>query len=262
MPTKPKGKLPPNTVLKDGVLFNPQGDTIRQYLSGEKRFINEAVSSYRPRSLSSVLEQSRRSNIEGGLVKPLPVNIPMRQEYGLIEDKEVNPMDQYLPEFGFGSWLADFAPKLASAIPIVGQIAGPVLQAGMSIIGGIKANKAAQADADAQQLLFDEQAAGQKKQQGIMDRQTRAGNIVDQDQISYGATFEDGGILGNDLMGQNPQIVDYSNGEKHGESAVGGIPVDARGNPATTSKSSAVGLTEKGEITWNGYIFSDKLKTE
>lgn len=69
--------------------------------------------------------------------------------------------------------------------------------------------------------------------------------------------------MGGNLMmggGQNQlQINDYTNGNTHDE-GVGGIPVDARGNPATTSKSSVVGLTEKGEVTWNGYVFSDKIK--
>lgn len=421
MPTKPKGKIPANTTLKDGVLFNTQGDTIRQYVQDEQRFINEPVSGYRPSALSSVLNQSRRSNIEGGLVEPLPTQIPMRQQYGLTGDKEFDSMSQYLPEFGFGSWLKDNAAGLlggagsiASAIPIIGSIAGPILSGIGSIVGGAQANKAAQADADAQQLSLDEQAAAQKEQQDLANRQTRAGNIVDQKQINYGSTFENGGELtayqkaakakadqnlerGKELYGplrgqidqvltaagenylgrlhpmgtqqnydkmmvdgrirnippmddmlmemqtklkelspeavnkmsdvinstvftgkklhpkkrdgmtlkdfnkwrkentdisagemlkysnhlrklnkqgytfenggqigqglmEQPQITEYSNGQTHDESAIGGIPVDARGNPATTSKQSAVGLTEKGEVTWNGYVFSDKLK--
>jgi hypothetical protein len=264
------GKLPANTKLKDGVLFNTQGDTIRQYLPDEQRFINEPVSGYRPSALSNVLNQSRESNIRGGLVEPLPVNIPMRQQYGLSRNQEsADFMSQYLPEFGFGSWLKDNAAGLlsgtgaiASAIPGIGTIAGPIMSLAGSIVGGAQAGKAAQADADAQQLLLDEQVAAQKEQQSIMDRQIRTGNIVDQKQINYGATFENGGQIGEGMMNQQPQIIDYSNGEKHGESAVGGIPVDARGNPVTTSRQSAVGLTEKGEVTWNGYVFSDKLKTK
>jgi hypothetical protein len=164
-----------------------------------------------------------------------------------------------LPEYAFGSWLKDnsqdvlgTAGALAGAIPVIGSIAGPILSGIGSLIGGKKA-------AAAEQLALDEETAAQKEQQDLMDRQTRTGNIVDQKQINYGATFENGGPIGQGFVGQ-PQITEYSNGTKHDESAIGGIPVDARGNPATTSRQSAVGLTEKGEVTWNNYVFSDKLK--
>lgn len=258
---KKTGKLPANSKLKDGVIYNTQGDTIRHYVPTEDRFINEPVSGYRPSKLSGVLEQSRNRNIKGGLVEPLPVNIPMRQEYGLSKQKPVDSMSPYLPEYGFGSFLANFAPKIASAIPVIGQIAGPVLQAGMSIFNGIKANKDAQEQAGADQLMLDEQAAAQKEQQRVTDLNTRRSNIIDTKQVNYGATFEDGGQIGMGFMNQQPQITEYENGNTH-QQGVGGIPVDAKGNPATTSRGSAVGLTEKGEVTWNGYVFSDKLKNE
>ena len=268
MPTKQKRKIPPNTSLKDGVFFNTQGDTIRQYIPSEERFINSPMSAFRPSKISSILDQSRNANIEGGLVERLPVNIPMRQQYGLADQKPIDPMAPYLPEFGFGSWIKDNGAGLlqgagtaVSAIPIIGSIAGPILSGIGSIFGGIKKNKQAQADADAQQTMLDEEAAAQKEQQALADRQTRATNIIDQGQINYGGTFEDGGLLGQNSLSQ-PQITEYTNGQKHRESATNGIPVDARGNPATTSRQSAVGLTERGEVTWNGYVFSDKLRSK
>jgi hypothetical protein len=70
---------------------------------------------------------------------------------------------------------------------------------------------------------------------------------------------EDGGQIGMGFMNQQPQITEYSNGNTHQE-GVGGIPVDAKGNPAKMSRTSAVGMTEKGEVTWNGYVFSNRLK--
>lgn len=183
-----------------------------------------------------------------------------------FENGGLLPNEYGLPELGFGSWLKDNASgllkgagALASAIPIIGSIAGPVLKGIGGVVGSVQANKVAQGQADADQLALDEQVAAQEEQQALADRQTRASNIVDQGQASYGATFENGGPIGQGFTGQ-PQITEYTNGQKHGESAVGGIPVDARGNPATTSRQSAVGLTEKGEVTWNGYVFSDKLK--
>jgi len=185
-----------------------------------------------------------------------------------FENGGLLPTEYELPELGFGSWLKDNAAgllggagTLASAIPIIGSIAGPVLKGIGSIVGAAQENKAAQGQADADQLALDEQVAAQKEQQALADRQTRSTNIVDQGQVNYGATFENGGPIGQGSLGQ-PQITEYSNGQRHGESATNGIPVDARGNPATTSKSSAVGLTEKGEVTFNGYVFSDKLMTK
>jgi len=190
---------------------------------------------------------------------PLGFSVPDAINRTSIGAPQTAPQTQ-LPEFGFGSWLNDnsqdilgTAGALAGAIPVIGPIAGPVLSGIGSLIGNKKA-------AAADQTLLDDEAASQKKQQAGLDRQTRISNVVDRNQVNYGATFENGGQIGEGFTGQ-PQITEYTNGEKHGESAVGGIPVDARGNPATTSKQSAVGLTEKGEVTWNGYVFSDKLKS-
>jgi len=205
---------------------------------------------------------------------PLGFSVPDAINRTSVGAPQVSPDQLFegggvLPEYGFGSWLKENsglisgAGKLASMIPVVGTIAGPIISGIGAVAGGLDAADKAQEGADAEQAILDEKAEGVRKQKFLADRQTRSANIVDSKEINYGPSFmENGGLLGNDLMGQNPQIVEYSNGEKHGESAVGGIPVDARGNPATTSRQSAVGITEKGEITWNGYVFSDKLKTE
>jgi hypothetical protein len=76
-----------------------------------------------------------------------------------------------------------------------------------------------------------------------------------QQDMNYGATFAYGGDL---LM--NPQIVNYSDkADKHSE-GIGGVPVDTKGNPAKTSRMSAVGMTEGGEVAWSGYVFSNRLK--
>lgn len=177
---------------------------------------------------------------------------------------------QGLPELGFGSWLGDNAGKIlktaggiVSVIPGVGQIAGPILigagAATDSIVGGVRNKRADQQLATDAQLAIDEQTTADKQQQDLMNLTTRRSNLVDQT-VNYGATFEDGGEIGQGLLGEQPQIVEYINGGKHDESATRGIPVDARGNPATTSRQSAVGLTEEGEVTWNSYVFSDKIK--
>jgi hypothetical protein len=159
-----------------------------------------------------------------------------------------------MPEYGFGSWIKENgagllkgAGSLVSMIPGIGQIAGPVLSTAGSVIGGIQQKNAQQ---DAAQAQVEAAEAAEAEKQRVMNLDTRRKNIVDQNQMSYAPTFG----LGGNLM-----INDYTNGNTHQE-GVGGIPVDARGNPATTSRSSVVGLTEKGEVTWNGYVFSDKIK--
>lgn len=159
-----------------------------------------------------------------------------------------------MPEYGFGSWLKENgagllkgAGSLVSMIPGIGQIAGPVLSTAGSVISGVQQKNAQQ---DAAQAQVDQAEAAAAEEQRLIDRNTRTGNIVNKNQMAYAPTFANGGNL---------MINDYTNGNTHQE-GVGGIPVDARGNPATTSKSSMVGLTEKGEVTWNGYVFSDKIK--
>lgn len=46
-------------------------------------------------------------------------------------------------------------------------------------------------------------------------------------------------------------------GQKH-SGPNGGIPVDNNGNPTTLSGKQPVALTEDGEVSWNGYVFSNR----
>lgn len=160
----------------------------------------------------------------------------------------------YLPEYGFGSWLGDNAGKILktaggvmSAIPVFGQIAGPIVAgAGIAtdaIVKGVRNKK----------LLADQEEEGE-----FDERVNDISNSQVNGPILGG--YAEGGQIGQGMMSQNPQIVNYSKGNTHQE-GVGGIPVDVKGNPSTVSKQSAVGMTEKGEVTWNGYVFSDKLTT-
>ena len=171
-----------------------------------------------------------------------------------------------MPQYGFGSWLKENAggllkgaSSLVSLIPGVGQIAGPILNVAGAAVGGIQANKKAQKDADAQQKLIDEKVASDKKGQFLSELDIREQNLFGEEDknINYGATFGYGG----DLMMQ-PQITEYSEKANLHSEGIGGVPVDAKGNPAKVSKTSAVGMTEGGEVTWNGYVFSNKLKTK
>jgi hypothetical protein len=170
-----------------------------------------------------------------------------------------------LPEYGFGSWLKSAAgglfkgaSSLAGLIPGIGSIAGPVLDLAGSVLTAGQQRKADKALAEQQQKEINAKIEADKKLQLQQQLLARTSNLFGGDQdINYGATFAYGGDL---LM--NPQIVNYSNkADKHSE-GIGGIPVDIKGNPTKTSKMSAVGMTEGGELAWDGYIFSNKLKVK
>ena len=183
----------------------------------------------------------------GGFNVPTPEQLPPRNQYGGYIG---------LPEYSFGSWLGDNAGGIlkgagavASLIPAVGLIAGPALMgagaATDAIVGHVRGNRA-------------EDALGIKEQQDaeLAAQQSKLGT-----QPTYAATFQDGGSLMGQFGGnQNPVINEYNGGSNTHQQGVGGVPVDAMGNPSAVSRQSAVGLTEKGEVTWNGYVFSDKLK--
>lgn len=180
--------------------------------------------------------------------------------------------DYLLPQLGFGSWLKENASgllkgagSLAKLIPGVGQIAGPILNIAGSIIGKNQQDKAARAE---QQKLIAEKEAADKKNKFNMELANRKQSLFGgaEQGINYGETFAFGGdmmggmMMENQMKQQQPQITEYSDKADLHEEGIGGVPVDARGNPATVSKTSAVGLTEGGEVTWNGYVFSNRLK--
>jgi hypothetical protein len=190
----------------------------------------------------------------------------------LAGGEQIDPLNYIgLPEYGFGSWLKENAggllkgaSSLVKGIPLVGDIAGGIFDLAGSVVGAVQKNKADKAAAEAEQARLDEEAAAQAEVGRQKNLALRTESIVDKDQASYASTFETGGdLLLNEEEAQFdniPQITEYSQKANSHDEGIGGIPVDARGNPATTSKSSVVGLTEAGEVTWNGYVFSDKLK--
>jgi hypothetical protein len=65
-----------------------------------------------------------------------------------------------------------------------------------------------------------------------------------------------GGQLKN-TFNRTPNIVNYKGQTHNGPDE--GIPVDEEGNPSVVSGKEPIALTENGEVTWNGYVFSDKL---
>ena len=184
---------------------------------------------------------------------------------------------ELLPEYGFGSWLKNNAGGILKGAgniakplwPPIGTIVGGVLDIAGAAVDGVKANKQAQSEADLQaqelaqeQKRLNEEADAQKQANYRADLGNRRSSFLQANEaITYGGVA----ALGGDMNGMldtsvgNPMINEYSNkAYKHGEGP-NGVPVDNKGNPSATSKQSAVGLTEGGEVTWNGYVFSDQI---
>ena len=203
----------------------------------------------------------------GGVLKPTYKTVNKRNlnKYSNGED---------LPEYADGGWFGTImsgASTIANFLPPpISTIAGPVLKIAGAIGTGIAANKQAQADADAagllqdkEQAMLDQQAADVAASQKTAEFNTKNASFTNrQKQISYGSSVAANGGDMNGLLKSNvgnPMITEYSDKAfKHGEGP-NGIPVDSKGNPSSVSNNSAVGLTEGGEVTYNGYVFSDKL---
>jgi hypothetical protein len=181
--------------------------------------------------------------------------------------REKNNSAKILPEYGFGSWLKQNgagllkgASSLVSAIPGIGQIAGPILSVAGSTIESVQKNKADQGMANAQQSQIDAKAAGDAKLAYDSNLQTRNQNLFSGKDINYGGTF----AMGGDLMpmkdnGQLNIVKLPKNADKHSE-GIGGVPVDIKGNPTSMSHSSVVGMVEGGELMYNGFVFSNNKK--
>jgi len=242
--------------------FNsPQIQNQMKLQGKDRNYINSYQPSNYQQSLTS--EQTRQKHFVG------PPEAPQFLDGGQLYGQG------FLPEYGFGSWLKENAGGLlkgAGALskflpPPISTIAGPILNIAGGVVSKVQAKNAEtdaqQAQADSDQAALDEAAAAQEETQRLSGVNTRSAGLRDQakDFATYGSSvaLAHGGQIGSGITGQQAQITDYSGGNTHQE-GIGGIPVDAKGNPATVSNRSAVGLTEKGEVTWNGYVFSDKLK--
>lgn len=135
-------------------------------------------------------------------------------------------------------------------------LGGALLTTGISMIGGAIQNQR-------NRRLEQEKA----EQEQLLNRQQVAADELSFNPIpNYTPTFQKGGNMRRQTQspmspmqpGQD-QFIDYKNGQTHG-GPDGGIPVDERGQPAETSGAPEVALTEKGEVTFNGFVFSNDIK--
>lgn len=77
--------------------------------------------------------------------------------------------------------------------------------------------------------------------------------------IHYYDKKEMGGQINDNKRLIKKPIVRKYGGQTH-EGPDEGIPVDQNGNPSAMTGRKPIALTEKGEVVYNGYVFSDSIK--
>lgn len=144
---------------------------------------------------------------------------------------------------------------------------GAIAGAGLGLVGGLISGRR-------RKEAEEEALAAKQEQQDLLDKYRKKVEFSGQYEqfmsdlepsIQYAPTIAE---YGGDLLGQ------YCRGGKlprkrfggpieiTGQShsgAQGGVPTDAEGNPSVISGRPPVALTEDGEVTFYGYVFSDKL---
>jgi hypothetical protein len=126
-----------------------------------------------------------------------------------------------------------------------GLIAGGI-QGGIQLYQGYKNQKAMQEQEEEQKNMAERESKLLAANQSMSQLPPP---------VAYTPTFQTGGAIPQGGGGYH----DYSAGQSHA-GPDGGIPVDAQGQPSVMSGNPEVALTEKGEVTFNGFVYSDELK--
>lgn len=144
------------------------------------------------------------------------------------------------------------------------DIADPLATVGDFVEGGA-AGGVAGGIAGAGMGMIDRGTSSYDTQKGGI-QQNRAYNSWAQPQTGNTQMAKYGGRLkklkgGGNIAGDSQKgiYVDYNVGQSHGGPDEG-IEVDSMGQPVAMSGGEGVGLTEKGEVTFNGDVFSDSVK--
>lgn len=141
----------------------------------------------------------------------------------------------------------------ASAGGPIGAIIGGAVGLGSNIIGGLvgknKANKAA--DEAYNRLRKQEQETNNLMQSQFQLTANNLNSQMNRNQFANVAAF--GGYIQSNGMNNYNNIKEIAEGGSHGQNPYGGVPMgmDAQGVP---------NLVEQGEVIWNDYVFSNRLK--
>lgn len=158
----------------------------------------------------------------------------------------------YIPEYKLGGWLKEHSGGIIGGLTTLGGAAMTLVNpiAGAAMLG----SGVGMINNDIQQSKQADMAKSQAKEQtAAMNQQNKAAYIQQKEQEMFGDSnmpiMAAGGFIPtNDYMGQTHEGPD------------GGIPIDASGNPSVQSNQQPVGLVENGEVGFDRFIFSDKLK--
>jgi len=159
----------------------------------------------------------------------------------------------YIKELGWGGTLSG-AGTGAAAGASVGSIFGPIGTgvggAFGAVVGGIAGH-------------FKEEATEKtlaKKKEMVMNQVADQNFWNSQDGVQGGVWHQRMFADGGQMPGMMPDMVQEYKGQTH-QGPNGGIPVDKKGNPSVTGDRGPIAKVENGEVSWNGYVFSNRLKS-
>lgn len=166
----------------------------------------------------------------------------------------------YLREYGWGGAMQGAATGALAGASIGAAAASPTgigvpFAAAIGAVGGAivmgtaghyaeEASDKATADREAKAVYQQKQAAFWGD-----ESKTQSGNWTPK-------MYEEGGNM-NPI---NTPPIEYE-GQSH-QGPDNGIPVDQQGNPSASTKKPPIALVEDGEVSYKGFIYSDKLKDE
>lgn len=136
----------------------------------------------------------------------------------------------------------------AGGIAAAGILGGPM---GASAMGSVQQGVSG-AQQNGEQEQAQQEALEQQQLNTLVQKKNKQLGTQTQSNVSKQPLFENGGSL--------PTLNNYM-GQTH-EGPQNGIPVDAQGNPSAMTGNKPVALTEKGEVNFEGYVFSDELEFE
>lgn len=165
-----------------------------------------------------------------------------------------------LQEYSLGGWMKENAGVIGTVAgvglgalgsivaPGAGTVAGMALGTSIGSALGGSIGGAVQNDYQTTQAMNQQNAA--TKEQTQLNRL----NMLNQ-QIQQQPQFKCGGRLKKMRNGGDLATMEYGGLPHEG----GGVKVDSTGTPVGNNVNNAVAEVEKGEVGYNGYIFSDKL---
>lgn len=159
----------------------------------------------------------------------------------------------FIQEYGWGGALQGAAAGAVSGAAI-GTTIYPVIGTAIGAAAGALVMGTAGHFAEEESIKAQEEQESLAKSQKAQAEYWGNSANIQSGNWSPMTTMADGGPINE--AGAPPQAYQ---GQSH-RGPDGGIPVDKSGNPSATTEEPPIALVEDGEVSYKGYIFSDKLK--